>query len=212
MSQLRVYFILTTCLLFCLQTHAVNVMTGGIKNQAIFGIEFPGDARSFYAREAGVIAISKQEYVTAAFKVLELNIVTDGPALLRIYYSRALRPGELANALGSAARSSGLPATSIVQTPLPPQVKAMAERSAKVTDTATSQTVIKEYPLATHAHTFEFRVSSRNELLALHDALKEHWLKEPAYYEDGQIVDSSGNTERQMKPRRLGGTLFKVEE
>jgi len=49
-------------------------------------------------------------------------------------------------------------------------------------------------------------------LLALHDELKKHWLKEPAFYEAGQIVDAEGNTQGEMKPRNLGGTLFRVED
>ncbi|MFU8848494.1 MAG: hypothetical protein ACNA77_07230 [Opitutales bacterium] len=212
MPLLHKISLLATLFLLHLELVAVETITRGIKNPALFGIEFPGDARSFHAREASVLSISKQEYVTAAFRVLEVNIVTNGPALLRIYHSRPLRPGELQSALGDAAQASGLAGASMIQTPLPPQIKAMAERGANAADTLTSETVIKEYPLATHAHTIEFRVASRNELLALHDELKKHWLKEPAYYEGGQFVDESGATSREMKPRSLGGTLFKVEK
>jgi hypothetical protein len=197
--------------LLSLPLAAVDVDSRGIKNRALFGIEFPGDSRSFHAREDAVLSISKQAYVTATFRVLEVNIVTDGPALLRIYHSRPLRPGELQEALGRAADASGLPGTSIIKTPLPPQVEAAARKSAETADSITSDTVIKEYPLATHAHTLEFRLASRNELLELHDELKKHWLKEPAYFEGGQIVEPGENTQSEMKPRSLGGTLFTVE-
>ncbi|MFO8026584.1 MAG: hypothetical protein R6U56_02845 [Opitutales bacterium] len=211
MSQLQLIALFAATLLLTLPLNAVDVITRGIKNPALFGIEFPDDARSYHAREAGVLSISKQEYVTAAFRVLEVNIVTNGPALLRIYHSRPLKPGEVSGAFGRAAQASGLPAPSIIQTPLPPQVEAMAERGSEVADTITNQTVIKEYPLATHAHTIEFRVSSRNELLALHDELRKHWLKEPAYFEGGRMVEPDETTQKEMKPRSLGGTLFKVE-
>ena len=206
----RIIFLLST-LLICQSLSAVKVVTRGIKNPSIFGIEFPGDARSYHAREAGVLSISKQEYMTATFKVLEVNIVTNGPALLRIYHSRPLKPGELASALNGAAQASGIPGSSIVKTPLPPQIEAMAGRASKVADTITGDTVIKEYPTATHAHTIEFRVKSRKELLELHDELKKHWLKEPTFFENGQIVEEGENTKSEMKPRHLGGTLFKVE-
>jgi hypothetical protein len=190
---------------------AVNVKTRAIKNPAIFGIEFPGEARSYHAQEKGVLSISKQEYITAAFRVLEVNIVTDGPALLRIYHSRTLKPGEFQNALRDAASASGLPEPSIIQSPLPSPVKDIAGRGAKIADSVTGETVIKEYPLATHAHTIEFRIASRNELLELHDELKKHWLKEPAYFEGGQIVEPGENPQSELKPRSLGGTLFVVE-
>ena len=212
MSYLRIAVFLVASVLLSVPLHAVQVITRGIRNPALFGIQFPGDARSYHAREAGVLSISKQEYVTAAFKVVELNIVTNGPALLRIYHSRALKAGELNSALGKAAGASGVPGSSIVQSPLPPGVEKMADRASGTLDTITKDTVLKEYPYATHAHTIEFRISSRKELLELHDELRKHWLKEPAYYEGGQIVDDdTGTSQRQLKPRNLGGTLFKVE-
>ncbi|HKK19340.1 MAG TPA: hypothetical protein VJ952_11730 [Opitutales bacterium] len=211
MFHLRLVFFFAITVLLNLPLHAVSVTTGGIRNQALFGIQFPGDARSYHAQEKAVLSISAQEYVTAAFRVLEVNIVTDGPALLRIYYSRALKPGELQAALGDTAAASGVPGSSIVKTPLPPQVEAMAGRASGMADSITSETVIKEYPIATHAHTIEFRVTSRSELLELHDELKKHWLKEPAFFENGQIIDGSEATNKEMKPRSLGGTLFTVE-
>lgn len=211
MSYLKLIALLTATSLPLLHLEAVNVLPRGIKNPAIFGIEFPGDARSYYANEGAVLSISKQEYVTAAFKVLEVNIVTQGSALLRIYHSRALKPGELQAMLGDAAEASGAPGASVIQKSLSSGIEKITERGAEAVDSITSDNVFKEYPTATHAHTIEFRVASRNELVALHDALKKHWLKEPEYVEDGQIVDGSGNTQRQMKPRRLGGTLFQVD-
>ena len=192
---------------------AVSVTTRGVRNPQIYGIEFPGDARAYYGTEEGIQSISKQEYVTAAFRVTEINIVTQGTALLRIYHSRPLRAGELQQALGESMNSAGVPGGSaIIQRPLPAQVQAMADRASGAADTATSTAVMKEYPIATHAHTIEFRIGSIDELLELHDELKKHWLKEPAYFEGGQIVGEDEAVDREMKPRSLGGTLFKVEE
>ncbi len=194
-----------------LPVSALTVQTRGIQNKAIYGIEFPGEARAYYGREENILSISKQEYVTPTFKVLELNIVTDGSALLRIYYSRPLKVGELNQVLGDASSAAGIPGASIIQRPLPPQVQSMADRASGVAEAATSSNVIKDYPIATHAHTIEFRLTTREELIELHDELKKHWLKEPAYYEGGQIVDEADASSREMKPRNLGGTLFRVD-
>lgn len=206
---------LLLCLLTALacQLSAVSVTTRGVKNPKIYGIEFPGDARAYYGTEDDVQSISKQEYVTATFRVTEINIVTQGTALLRIYHSRPLRAGELQQALGESMNSAGVPGgSSIIQRPLPPQVQAMADRASGAAEVATSTAVMKEYPIATHAHTIEYRIGSLDELLELHDELKKHWLKEPAYFEGGQIVGEDEAVDREMKPRSLGGTLFKVEE
>ena len=207
--------ILTGLLLtaFSCQLTAVTVTTRGVRNPAIFGIEFPEETRTYYGSEAGVQSISTQEYITTNFRVIELNVVTQGSALLRIYYSRPLRPGELqqamSNGLGATGITSGSP---IIQRPLPPQVQAIADRAASVSEAVTGTEVMKEYPIATHAHTIEFRIGSRDELLDLHQELKKHWLKEPAFFEGGQIVREDESTDKEMKPRSLGGTLFKVQE
>ena len=207
--------ILSTLLLaaFSCQVSAVSVTTRGVRNQAIYGIEFTEESRAYYGREAGVQSISTQEYITANFRVIELNIVTQGTALLRVYYSRPLRPGELQQAMSDGLGAAGMPGgSSISQRPLPPQVKAMADRAAGVSEAVTGTEVMKEYPIATHAHTIEFRIGSREELLELHQELKKHWLKEPAFFEGGQIVSEEESIDKEMKPRSLGGTLFKVQK
>lgn len=206
--------LLLVCLTALLgELSAVSITTRGVRNPAIYGIVFPGDSRAYYARENGVQSISTQEYVTATFRVIELNIVTQGTALLRIYHSRPLRPGELQEALSDGAGAAGVPGgSSVIQRPLPPNVQAMADRAAGAVEAVTGTEVLKEYPVATHAHTIEFRIGSRSELIELHDQLTKHWLKEPAYFESGQIVDENEAVSNEMKPRSLGGTLFKVEE
>ena len=207
--------ILTPLLLtaFSCQLCAVTVTTRGVRNQVIYSIEFPEETRTYSGSEAGVQSISIQDYITSNFRVIELNIVTQGSALLRIYYSRPLRPSELQQAMSDGLGAAGIPGgSSIIQRPLPPQVKALADRAAGVSEAVTGTEVMKEYPIATHAHTIEFRIGSRDELLELHQELKKHWLKEPAFFEVGQIVSEDESTDKEMKPRSLGGTLFKVEE
>ena len=70
---------------------------------------------------------------------------------------------------------------------------------------------MKEYPLTTHARTIDYRVQTRSELLDLFDELQKHWIKEPAYYESGQIIDENEATSSKMEPRSLGGTQFIVQ-
>ena len=207
--------ILTGLLLtaFSCQLSAVTVTSRGVRNPAIYGIEFPEETRTYYGSEAGVQSISTQEYITTNFRVIELNVVTQGSALLRIYYSRPLRPGELQQAMSDGLGATGITGgSSIIQRPLPPQVQAIADRAAGVSEAVTGTEVMKEYPIATHAHTIEFRIGSRDELLDLHQELKKHWLKEPAFFEGGQIVSEDKSTDKEMKPRSLGGTLFKVQK
>ena len=198
---------------FSYQLSAVSVTKLGMQNKAVFGIEFPEESRAYYSKEAGVQSISTQEYITANFRVIELNIVNYGSALLRIYYSRPLRPGELQQAMSDGAGAMGIQGgSSIIQRPLPPQVQALADRAAGVSKAVTGTEVMKEYPIATHARTIEFRIGSREELLELHQELKKHWLKEPTFFEGGQIISEDESTEKEMKPLSLGGTLFVVEE
>ncbi|MGJ8651703.1 MAG: hypothetical protein ACSHX8_00385 [Opitutaceae bacterium] len=191
---------------------AVTVNSKGIQNKAIFGIAFPDSTRDYIAQEKSISSISVQQYITTSFNVLELNIVTNGSALVRIYHSRAIKPGEIQEALGNGATAATGAPSSIVQRPLPPKLQELADRANGVQKVVGSSTVIKDYPHATHAHTVEYRVSNRAELLDLYDELRKHWLKEPAFFEGGQIVTEEGATQSEMKPRSLGGTLFTIED
>lgn len=192
---------------------AVTVDSAAIQNNAIFGIAFPDATRSYLAQEKAVSSISLQQYITSSFNVLELNIVTDGTALVRIYHSRAIKPSELQEALGNGASTAGVGGgSSIIQRPLSPGIQKLADRASGIQEAVTSSTVIKDYPHATHAHTVEYRVSSRTELLGLYSELRKHWLQEPAFFEGGQIVSPENAIDKEMKPRTLGGTLFTVEQ
>ncbi len=85
------------------------------------------------------------------------------------------------------------------------------DRAGGVAEAMTSATVMKEYPLATHARTIEYRVQTLSELLDLFDKLQKHWIKLPAYYEGGEIVTEGEATSKKMEPRNLGGTRFIVQ-
>ena len=189
---------------------AVTVRSRAIRNKALFAITFPDDTKEYYGKEAAIHSISKQEYVTSGFRVVEINIVTAGNGLLRIYHSRALKLGELQAAMADGADAAGVP-SAIQRSPVPPGVQQMADRASGVAEAMTSDTVMKEYPLATHARTIEYRIQTRSELLDLFDKLQKHWIKEPTYFEGGQIVNADESTSSKMEPRSLGGTRFIVK-
>ena len=191
---------------------AVQINSNALPNRALFKIEFPGETRDFIGKEASIHSIAKQEYITGAFRVIEVNIVTEGNALLRIYYSRPLRVGEAKAALDNAASGATGRAPPNFRSPLPEAVRKMAEQAGGTGEPVTGNTVIKEYPIATHAGTIEFRVRKRSEVLQLYEALINHWSKEPAFFEGGQIVSTDEATESEERPRSLGGTIFILEE
>jgi hypothetical protein len=199
-------------LLCCLASSlsAVTVRSRAIKNKALYAITFPDDTKEYYGKEAAIHSISKQEYVTSGFRVVEINIVTAGNGLLRIYHSRALKLGELQAAMADGADAAGVP-SAIQRSPVPPGVQQMADRASGIAEAMTSDTVMKEYPLATHARTIEYRIQTRSELLDLFDELQKHWIKEPTYFEGGQIVAEGEATSSKMEPRSLGGTRFTVK-
>lgn len=199
--------------LLCLPLYGLEIKVGEIRNRAIFGIDFPGHTRSYYAQEKAVQSVSLQEYITAAFQVIEINIVTAGDGLLRIYHSRPMSAGELKEAATGAARSTGAPGAAMIRSPLPESIESRIDESAEqAAESLTDSTVIKEYPVATHSRTIEFRVRSRSELLALYEELRQHLAREPAFYENGRIVQAGETTETEERQRSLGGTLFIVEK
>lgn len=206
--------ILYACLICVLPLplSALEVKVGEIRNNAIFGIDFPDPGRAYYARESAVQSVSIQEYITASFHVLEVNIVTEGAALVRIYHSRPLAAHEVVGSANRAASATEAPGAALIRSPLPKNVETMIDQSVRNTAEAiTETTVLKEYPVATHSRTIEFRIGSRPELLELYEELQKHLTREPAFYEDGRIIEAGGNTELQKTPRSLGGTLFRIE-
>ncbi|WP_148216387.1 hypothetical protein [Coraliomargarita akajimensis] len=202
--------LLLSCLLFTAgSAYAVKVKSGYYKNKAMFGIKVEGDCCGFLAKEAAVRSVSMQKYITNGFKVHELNIVTDGNGLLRIYHSRPLEPGELASALNrvTSSVSNGTVATPNV----PERANTLVERASETYDVITDTIVIKEYPNATHAHTIELRTSSRDELIELFEKIESHWLQQDDE-EDGVEDNSEGNVTIRQGRKRLGGSLFILEK
>jgi hypothetical protein len=205
--------LLTIAALLCGCFNALSALTvrpNDIANNALFGITFASESKAYYGKEDAVHSISTQEYITSGFRVVEINILTSGRGLLRIYHSRTLGAGELQAAMIDGASAAGMPST-LQRSPMPAGMQSLADRASGIEGAATSDTVMKEYPIATHAGTIEYRVQTRRELLDLFDQLQKHWLKEPTEVEGAPIVNEDGSTSQPMTPRRLGGTRFIVE-
>lgn len=107
-----------------------------------------------------ISVISLHEFSLVGGRVTELNIVTEGDALARFYFMEAVPPG------------SGTAAADLAKTRLTELANQAADRTG--TD-KTWQKVQKDYPLSTHAHTIEFRIQTKADLLALHASAKRAW-------------------------------------
>ena len=150
--------LIATLLCGCLSSlAAVTVRTNDIANNALFGITFASESKAYYGKESAIHSISKQEYITSGFRVVEINILTSGRGLLRIYHSRTLGAGELNASMMDGASAAGMPST-LQRTPMPAGIQALANRASGIAEALTSDTVMKEYPSATHAGTIEYRV------------------------------------------------------
>jgi hypothetical protein len=108
-----------------------------------------------------ISVVSLHEFNLPGGRVTELNIVTEGDALARFYFMEAALPG------------GGTAAGDLAKTRLTELAETAADRTG--TD-KTWQKVQKDYPLATHAHTIEFRVQTKADLTALHASAKHAWM------------------------------------
>jgi len=103
-----------------------------------------------------IVSVSVHEYrVDNVARVTEVNIDTVGNALVRFYY---LEPAET-DAPGGVGQGA---------------LEKIREIAEDVIDRSEQaqflERVIKSYPTSTHAHTIEYRVSSRDELKKIFDS------------------------------------------
>ncbi|SRR5579862_1544401 len=97
-----------------------------------------------------IISISSHQYIVdAAARVTEVNIDTAGNSLVRFYYVEPLTPSS----------PVGFGQTAINK--LTDYAKNAAVRSGQQ---ETLQSVVKNYPATTHAHTVEYRIDSQQDL------------------------------------------------
>ena len=105
--------------------------------------------------------VSLHEFTLPGGRVTELNIVTEGAGLARFYYMEAALPGS-GSAAGELAKA---------------RITELANTAADRTGTdKVWQKVQKDYPLATHAHTMEFRLQNKADLTTIHASAKRAWM------------------------------------
>lgn len=110
---------------------------------------------------SAITSLSQHEYlVEGAGKVSEVNIATFGSALARFYF---LEP-----AVPQAPGGVGQSAIDLM--------KEKAEEAVGRVGAADLLTkVVKSYPVATHAHTIEYRVASKETLTRLFKSAERSW-------------------------------------
>ena len=108
-----------------------------------------------------ICSVSIHEFNLTGGRVTEVNIDTEGSVCARFYFMEPLKIG------------GTLSATEVVK-----------ERITELADTAAERTgtdkvwrkVQKDYPVATHAHTVEYRLQFKEDLQALHTSVKGAWM------------------------------------
>jgi hypothetical protein len=108
-----------------------------------------------------IASVSIHEFNVAGGRVTEVNVDTEGSVCARFYFMEPLKVGGALSAADVAK-----------------------ERITELADTAADRTgtdkvwrkVLKDYPLATHAHTVEFRLQFKEDLYAIHGSVKSAWM------------------------------------
>lgn len=170
-----------------------------MSNDRIFAIQFPGGL-AFYGLVGRVSSISLQEYSSGPYVVTEMVVDLNGStSQLRIYVTE---PFDVVGAAHRATRSvrpsSGAPSP----TPTTAPVEAVTNRARRAIDSLTDDIVVKDYPLATHSHTIEYRIAKRDTLIQLFEIFVHLW--------DGSGVEVVANGEATPLDR-LNGVRFLVD-
>jgi hypothetical protein len=119
-----------------------------------------------------ITAISTHQYlVDATVQVTEVNVDTNGPVVVRFYYIQPATP---------SSGPAGL-ATSTVQ-----GVQGLLTQASSAAGADAWQKVVKNYPLTTHAHTVEYRLSSSDALSALFSSVETAFTTQTAGQYTGQ--------------------------
>jgi hypothetical protein len=111
---------------------------------------------SFSVALRSMVSVAMQEYVVdGSARVTEVNIDTTGNALARFYYLEPVTPQAPTGAGQSVINKAQELATEI------------ADRTGQ---DAVWKKVVKSYPTTTHAHTVEFRVGSKEDLVKIFES------------------------------------------
>jgi hypothetical protein len=108
-----------------------------------------------------IASVSIHEFNLTGGRVTEVNVDTEGSVCARFYFMEPVRAG------------GAFSATEVVKERLTDLAENAAERTG--TDKVWKK-VQKDYPIATHAHTVEYRLQSRDDLAAIHASVKGAWM------------------------------------
>ena len=108
-----------------------------------------------------IASVSIHEFNVTGGRVTEVNVDTSGSVCARFYFMEPLKIG------------STFSATEVVKERITEAADTVAERTG--TDKAWRK-VQKDYPIATHAHTVEFRLQFKEDLYAIHGSVKGAWM------------------------------------
>jgi hypothetical protein len=108
-----------------------------------------------------ISSVSIHEFNLTGGRVTEVTVDTEGSVCARFYFMEPLKVG------------GAFSASEVVK-----------ERITEIADTAAERTgtdkvwrkVQKDYPIATHAHTVEFRLQFKEDLQAIHRSVKGAWM------------------------------------
>ena len=125
---------------------------------ALWRCELPGGVYLVALRS--IVSISSHEYVVdGAARVTEVTVATASSVEARFYFLEPVTP------------STGPAATS-----LETLQQHVQDLSAAHPDLGAAwQKVVKTYPTTTHAHTVEYRLSSKSDLQSLYQSLEQSW-------------------------------------
>jgi hypothetical protein len=119
-----------------------------------------------------ITAVSTHQYlVDGTVQVTEVNVDTNGPMVVRFYYIQPNAPGS-----GPAAL-----AASSVQ-----GVQGLLTQASSAAGADAWQKVVKNYPVTTHSHTVEYRLSSSDALSALFSSVEAAFTTQTAGQYNGQ--------------------------
>lgn len=207
------------------QADALQMSKRAIRNQGVFGIKVANTDIAFYGRADAILSVSFQEYTTGTFVVSEVVIdMKESPQQLRIYHARPPGTADVGNRANRAsaanAQNRGLDPKEASRLPIPGQLAAAESKLNNVISGATSDLVVKSYPVTTHAKTVEMVASSRAELLALHSRLISLFTGSEVDATEGSSVEGANNAAAaaaggtqaaRIKITQIGGVLFTLE-
>jgi hypothetical protein len=115
-----------------------------------------------------ITAVSSHEYVIdAGVRVTEVNVATSASMLVRFYY------------IEPAATGAAGPAAALAD-----KAQSLATEALNRTGVDVWKKVVKNYPTTTHAHTVEYRLESKDSLLALFASVEQAFrLQKPGAFQ-----------------------------